>query len=74
MMDKAEIQKMHEAYSKVMELVNDCGLDANSIIAVLTKCLVTYAVHVENREEFYMRMAMTYDFEKSQQPDSKEIH
>lgn len=69
-----EMRLIGKTHGEVMDIVNNCGLDAFAVIAVLTKCLVQYAVLVEDRDEFYMRMAMTYDFEKSQQPESKEIH
>lgn len=65
------IQKTHE---EVIEILNASGLDAYGMIAVLTKALVDYAVLFEDRDEFYIRMAMTYDFVKSQQPPSSEIH
>ena len=69
-----QIKDVREANDKIMQVVNESSLDVNMIIAVLTKCLIEYAVHVEDRDDFHMRMAMTYDFVKAQQPQSKEIH
>lgn len=69
-----QIKHIRRVHDDVMRVVSESELDANLIIAVLTKCLVEYAIHVEDRDDFHVRMAMTYDFEKSQQPNSKEVH
>lgn len=69
-----EINLIRNTHEEVIEILNASGLDAYGMIAVLTKALVDYAVLVEDRDEFYIRMAMTYDFVKSQQPPSSEIH
>ncbi len=72
--DLDEIRKILSTHDEVMEVMGRSGLDTFGMIAVLTKALVDYAVLVEDRDEFNMRMAMTYDFVKSTQSDSKELH
>ncbi len=69
-----QFKRIVKTRDDVMELVSSSGLDAFEIVAVLSKCLIDYAIHIENREEFYIRMAMSYDFEKAKQPSNKEVH
>lgn len=69
-----EIVMLRKGYDHVIAALNETELDALGRVAVLTKCLVELAVLVEERDQFHMRMAMTYDYVKSQQPESTEIH
>ena len=73
-LDIDEIRKILSTQDEVLEVMGRSGLDTFGMIAVLTKTLVDYAVLVEDRDEFNMRMAMTYDFVKSMQSDNKELH
>jgi len=73
-MDKEQLEKILDTHNKVMDVVSESGLDGFDIVAVLSKCLINYAVHIEDRDEFNIRMAMTYDFVKSQTPPLEEMH
>lgn len=73
-MDRKQLELILDTHNKVMEVVSTSGLDGYDIVAVLSKCLINYAIHIEDRDEFNIRMSMTYDFAKSQIPTSKEIH
>lgn len=73
-LSEQEARLIVETHGKVLDVLSESKLDAHGMIAVLTKALIDYSILVEEREEFQMRMVMTYDFFKSMEPDTRGVH
>ena len=72
--DKQALQLASLLYQSIIEMCEESHLNRIVVVSILAKIIVLLCLDQETKEEMLTRMSHVYDFEKSMQPDPKEIH